>query len=389
MASFDGRLSLQFVTHLANHYTVNQFVELAALAHERGFQRIWLNDNARYRSQVVVLSAIAARVPIGVGTAVLVPYFHHPLEVVDSLAALSELSEGREVGFGLARGSLTQTPQHVTMHKPLALVRELAVFASRALAGERVPYRDFPVLCEYFHLNPAGKFELAFTPKSPVVIYSGGNGPRSLRMGGQVMDGLISSGTFIPMLRAGRLKGMHEMAEAGARSVDPNKTLRKMVELNVSVSRDRDAALEFPKRQVAHSIPQWESLKFTPEEYARLGVERQKVLDLKDAFAQGATIEEAAKLVTERMVLSYYVAGTPAEVADQIVELAGQAQDLGFDEIAFAKLGPDYEEAIEMLAESVMPLAGSSMYGPVRRSRTFVESISRVVELFTWCSRIV
>ena len=39
MASFDGRLSLQFVTHLANHYTVNQFVELAALAHERGFQR--------------------------------------------------------------------------------------------------------------------------------------------------------------------------------------------------------------------------------------------------------------------------------------------------------------------------------------------------------------
>ena len=55
------------------------------------------------------------------------------------------------------------------------------------------------------------------------------------------------------------------------------------------------------------------------------------------------------------MVLSYYVAGTPAEAADQIVELAGQAQELGFDEIAFAKLGPDYEEAIEMLAESVMP----------------------------------
>ena len=355
MAAFDGRLSLQFVTHLANHYTVNRFVELAGLAHERGFQRIWLNDNARYRSQVVVLSAIAARVPIGVGTAVLVPYFHHPVEVVDSLAALSELTEGREVGFGLARGSITQTPQHVTMHRPLALVRELAVFVSRVLAGERVAYDDFPVLCEHYHFNPAGAFQLAFTPRSPVVIYSGGNGPRSLRMGGQVMDGLISSGTFIPMLRAGRLKGMHAMAEAGARGVDPNKTLRKMVELNVSVSRDRDAALEFPRRQVAHSIPQWESLGFTPEEYARLGVERKRVLDLKDAFAQGATIEEAAALVNDRMVLSYYVAGTPSEVAGQVVELAGQAQAMGYDEIAFAKLGPDYEEAIEMLAESVMP----------------------------------
>ena len=355
MTAFDGNLSLQFVTHLANHYTVNRFVELAGLAHERGFQRIWLNDNARYRSQVVVLSAIAARVPIGVGTAVLVPYFHHPIEVVDSLAALSELSAGREVGFGLARGSVTQTPQHVIMHRPLALVRELAVFVSRTLAGEGVTYGEFPALCEYYHFNPAGRFKLAFTPKSRVVIYSGGNGPRSLRMGGEVMDGLISSGTFIPMLRAGRLRAMHEMAEAGARSVDGAKTLRKMVELNVSVSRDRDAAMEFPKRQVAHSIPQWEGLGFTPDEYARLGVERQRVLDLKDAFAQGATIEEAAALVTEEMVLSYYVAGTPAEVADQVVELAGQARAMGYDEIAFAKLGPDYAEAIETLAEWVMP----------------------------------
>lgn len=355
MAAFDGMLSLQFVIHLANRYTANELVELAGLAHRRGFERIWVNDNARYRSQVVVLSAIAARVPIGIGTAILVPYLHHPIEVVDSLATLSDLAEGREIGFGMARGDLAQTPQNVEVHKPIALVRELAVFARRALAGERVPYGDLPVLCEYYHLNPAGSFELAFKPNSPVVIYSGGNGPQSLRMGGQVMDGLISSGTFIPMLRAGRLREMHEIIEAGARSVDPNKTLRKMVELNVSVSRDRAEAIEFPKRQVSHSILQWEALKFTPEEYDRLGVEREKVLELKEAFARGATVEEAARMVTEDMVLNYYVAGRPDEVADQIVELARQAHEMGYDEIAFAKLGPDYEEAINMLADSVIP----------------------------------
>lgn len=355
MTAFNGMLGLQFVAHLANHYTANQLVELAELAHRRGFERVWVNDNARYRSQVVVLSAIAARVPIGIGTAILVPYLHHPIEVVDSLATLSELAQGREVGFGLARGDLAQTPQHVEVRKPIGLVREMAVFASRALAGERVAYRDFPVLCGYFHLNPDGAFELAFRPRSPVVVYSGGNGPQSLRMGGAVMDGLISSGTFIPMLRAGRLQEMHEAAEAGARSVDPNKTLRKMVELNVSVSRDRAAAIEFPKRQVSHSILQWEALGFTPEEYARLGVDRQKVFDLKEAFARGATIEEAARMVTEEMVLAYYVAGRPAEVADQIVELAEQAGAMGYDEVAFAKLGPDYEEAINMIADSVMP----------------------------------
>ena len=96
-------------------------------------------------------------------------------------------------------------------------------------------------------------------------------------------------------------------------------------------------------------------MKFTPEEYDRLGVEREKVLELKEAFAHGSTVEEAARMVTEEMVLNYYVAGRPDEVADQIVELSQQAQDLGYDEIAFAKLGPDYEEAINMLADSVIP----------------------------------
>lgn len=354
MSKFSGAFGLQFVTHLANHYSVHELVELARLAHEKGFERIWLNDNARYRSQVVVLSAIAARVPIGIGTAVLVPYFHHPLEVVDSLATWSELCDGREVGFGIARGDLAQTPQHVDVRRPIALVRDFARFVRRSLAGERVQYSDFPELCDYYRLNPSGSFELAFEPRSPVVIYSGGNGPQSLRMGGAVMDGLISSGTFIPMLKAGRLRGMHVIAEEGARSVDPNKKLRKMVELNVSISEDRQAAIDFPKRQVSHSILQWEARGFTPEEYARLGVERQRVLELKKLYARGATIEEAASLVTEEMVRAYYVAGRPDEVADQILDLAGEAEALGYDEIAFAKLGPDYRKAIELLGGEVM-----------------------------------
>ena len=128
-----------------------------------------------------------------------------------------------------------------------------------------------------------------------------------------------------------------------------------MCELNVSVSEDRTAAIDFPKRQVSHSILQWEAVKFTEEEYARLGVDRARVLELKDAYSHGATVEEAAKLVTEEMVHAYYVAGRPGEVADAIVELAREAETLGYDEIAFAKLGPDYETAINMLAHEVLP----------------------------------
>ena len=88
MAVFRAEIGLQFVTHLANQHTLPDLVRFAALACDKGFEQIWVNDNLRYRSQIVVLTAIAARVPIRIGTAILVPYFHNPMDVADGLASL-------------------------------------------------------------------------------------------------------------------------------------------------------------------------------------------------------------------------------------------------------------------------------------------------------------
>jgi alkanesulfonate monooxygenase SsuD/methylene tetrahydromethanopterin reductase-like flavin-dependent oxidoreductase (luciferase family) len=106
---------------------------------------------------------------------------------------------------------------------------------------------------------------------------------------------------------------------------------------------------------VAHSILQWEALGFTAEEYGKMGVTREQVLSLKRAFEAGATVEEASQLVTEHMVKTYYAAGRPEEVRDQIIELVSAAAGFGYDHVAFAKLGPDYEEAIGLLADQVVP----------------------------------
>lgn len=355
MAQFQGEFGLQFVTHLANHYTLRDLVRLARLAEQKGFAQIWVNDNVRYRGQLQVLTAIAAAVPIRLGTAVLVPYFHQVLDLADSLGALSELCDGREISIGLARGDLGQAPQHVEVIKPIAMVRETAQFLRRVLRGEEVAYTEYPLLCDYYRLNPKGKFRLAFEARSPFSFYSGGNGPQALTMCGRTMDGVISSGTFIPMLRTGRQAKMLALADAAAREASPGKRLRKICELNVSISRDRAQAIEFPKRQAAHSVLQWEARGFTKEDYNTLGVKREQVLRLKECFTSGATVEEAASFVTEDIVRACYVAGRPDEVVEQILSFIGAAAELGYDHIAFAKLGPNYEEAISLLADEVVP----------------------------------
>jgi hypothetical protein len=55
------------------------------------------------------------------------------------------------------------------------------------------------------------------------------------------------------------------------------------------------------------------------------------------------------------MKCAWHAAGTPEEVRDQIIELVGAAEEFGYDHVAFAKLGPDYDEAINLLAEQVVP----------------------------------
>ena len=58
MTIFDGELGLQFVTHLANHYTVPDLVRLAQVAADKGFEQIWINDNIRYRGQLITTQRI-------------------------------------------------------------------------------------------------------------------------------------------------------------------------------------------------------------------------------------------------------------------------------------------------------------------------------------------
>ena len=101
MAVYSGELGLQFTTHIANQYTVPQWIELAELARRNNFDQGCVNDNLGYRNVFVILTAIASRVPIKLGTAILVPYFRNPVDAADAFAALSELVDGNEKALPL------------------------------------------------------------------------------------------------------------------------------------------------------------------------------------------------------------------------------------------------------------------------------------------------
>lgn len=344
----------QFNTHITN-YTVPDFVTMTRRAYDRGLQTMWLNDNARYRNVFIVLSAIAAQVPIKLGTATLVPYFHQPLDLAAKLASLSELCGGRELSVGIAVGDLGQTRAFVDFTKRLPMLRESALFLRQTLAGKAVEFRHFPVLTEFFHLNPNGRFQLAFRPGSALRFYGGSLGPKSLAIAGEYMDGIVFPGQFLAFLRTGRLNGMLAQAREAARRDSASKKLRIAALVNVSILTDRVKARQFALPQVAHSIISLKVANFSQEEFAKLGIDPERVQRLDRMFSEGATIEEAADVVDDKMISAYYLAGTPEEVAPAAIELTRELEAYGIDELVFSKMGPDYAESLDLLGAEVLP----------------------------------
>ncbi|MEX0806289.1 MAG: LLM class flavin-dependent oxidoreductase [Candidatus Binatia bacterium] len=355
MVQFKGEVGLQFTTHIANRYSIPHWVELAELAHKHAFSQLWVNDNLGHRNVFVILSAIASKVPIKLGTAILVPYFRNPIDTAGALASLSEMTAGREISVGIARGDYAQAGNQIEMIKPIAMVKETVQFLDRLFEGKTVSYEEFPVLASYYHLRQSAGIRLGFSPKAPIRFYCGGNGPRIMEIAGQIMDGILIGGFFIPLVRSGRLPGLMEKAERGRKDSGRQTKLRRVCEINISVSNDYDKARAFPKRYIAHMLVVLEAMGFSDEEFIALGIDPGRVKGVKAAFESGGTIDQAAELVTDAMVDAGFIAGTPGDCIEALTEMCGFAQQFGFDQICLAKLGPDYEEAITILSRDLLP----------------------------------
>ena len=355
MAHYAGEVGLQFTTHIANQYTVPRWIELAELARSHKFDQVWVNDNLGYRNVFVILTAIASRVPIKLGTAILVPYFRNPVDTADAFAALSELVEGREISVGIARGDYAQAGHQINLLKPISFVKETVDCIKRLLQGETIYYKDYPALLSFYQLKEDASMHLRFAPKAPILFYSGGNGPKIMRIAGQLMDGVLIGGFFIPLVRSGKLQPLLQAADIGRTESNREAGLKRVCEINISVSSDRERARVFPRRYIAHMLLVLEALGFSDQEFSALNIEPEAIEKIKAAFVRGGTIEDVAPWITDAMLDAGFIAGTPRDCIEKLEEMCGHAQAYGFDQICLAKLGPDYEEAITLLSRDILP----------------------------------
>ena len=298
----------------------------------------------------MVLAALAARIPMSLGTALTAQYFRSPVDAADSIASISELMDGRELSIGLGRGN-SRTPNLIKTPRPVSMLRETAQNLRRLLAGDSVCFADYPSILSYFNFNPTAHFKLNFDPQPPISIYCGSNGPLGMAVGGREMDGLIFGGYYVAALRTGRVPDLlrtvdHAAAEAGKRDAP------KVAEIKISLSKNRQAARDFVKESAERRLLNMYRQGYDPEDIRRLGVDLEDIGRLDQVEANGGDFDH---LVKDQMIYAIFIAGEPGHCLERLLEVRDTARSQGFHQLMFSELGPDLDEALGLLCDDILP----------------------------------
>jgi len=161
---------------------LRDLMALARAADDAGYASIWAPEVGS--RDAIVLSALYGSVTsrCSVGSGVVPVYSRSITALALSVAAAADASDGRFVlGLGAGHRFTAEAWYGAHWDKPRAYIRETIDVLRRILAGERVSHDGL--------FNVAG-FHLGSSPPA-VPIYLGALTPASLRMAGEVADGVI------------------------------------------------------------------------------------------------------------------------------------------------------------------------------------------------------
>jgi 5,10-methylenetetrahydromethanopterin reductase len=293
----------------AESLAVGEFVRHARLAEELGFSSFWVPEDPFWRGAFTVASAIAtatSRIKVGLG--VVNPYTRHPTLIAMELAALEELSRGRSIlGVGAGLKDWIEGRLGIPYTRSTSAMREAVQIVRRMFRGDEVTLdgRVFRI----------GGTRMSFKPpRAEVPVHLGVMGPRNLELAGEIADGVLLSVTTSPAY----LKFAMEHIRRGLKRAGRDEHgFTVGAYLIASISEDERAARDAVKPLLAMLI----SLMAPQPEVPILktaGLDADTIRSFGASLARG---EPPVKMVTDWMIDTFTIAGSPAHCRERLKAL--------------------------------------------------------------------
>lgn len=329
-------MALKFSVGLQGSYPVRDYISKAQRIEEFGFDEVHVYDDLMFKPTWPLLTLIGEHTSsIKVGPGIITPQIVHPCYHAGNLAELDELTEGRAV-LGIARGAFWEFLGIEKQTRPITMVREAIQLIRRLLSGDRTPFHGevFTATEElFFRFEPLRK---------EVPVFIGTWGPKMCQLAGEIADGVKSDGLWNPEY----VKILRENIEIGAKRAkrDPDEVEIIAGPLS-SISADREKARETARRVLAVYLPYLRPMTDVA------GIPEDEIANVREAAARG-DFNRGASYISDLSVAKCSVTGTPEEVIRQIEEM----EAAGVNHVAFGHcLGPDFDEALELLGKEVLP----------------------------------
>lgn len=329
-------MGVRFSVMFTGMYSMLQVADMARRIEELGFDELHVADDLVFRPAWPMLTVAAqATKRIKLGPFIVTPQVAHPVYHASNLAALDELSGGRAI-CGMGRGGFNPLIGIQGPPKAVKMLKEAYLLMQRMLTGDRTAFEG-----EFFKGSPDLYFQYP-VHRPDVPVYIGTWGPQMSKMAGGVAPGIkadcVANADYLRELG----QQMREGAVAAGR--DPEK-LELIVGPLCCISRDRDLAQRTIREMLALLQPFLAPMTFNE------GITADSIAETAALFNAG-DVARAASMVSDRSVRAFSLTGTPQDVIPQIEALI----DAGATNIAFGPpLGPDFGEALELLAAEVLP----------------------------------
>lgn len=327
---------MKFSIRLNNDLPVHQYIELAQLAEQMGFDQFWVSNDIFLRSCVVILSAIAtATKRIEIGSCIINPYTINPAEIAMIAATLDELSGGR-FNLGLSSGAMDflewvgvyPTKPRTDLLEVINVIRRLMVGEKVAVDGQFVQWTD--------------KAYMRFDPLRQVPIYIGAMSPKMIQAIGSVGDG------GLPLLfPPEHYSNVQPLVAKGA--TDAGRDLND-VDLAAciwcSIAEDKQAAEAPLKDKIAYY-----GHALSPLILQQLGLSLSDFDEIEHTLMTERNTEKARNLVTDDM-LKIGITGTPKDVMPRLEALV----EKGVAHLSFGPpLGTNLANAIRLIGREIIP----------------------------------
>jgi len=302
------------VTPYWNNITKSEFIEIAQLAEELGYDSIWVPEMWG-RDAFSILGFLAIHTKrIKLATGIIPVYSRTPAVIAQTIATLDEISEGRMIlGLGTSGPIVVEDWHGVPFEKPLQRTKEYVEIIRKVLNSERVKYEG-----EIFKLK---NFRLQFkTVRKNIPIYIAAMGSKNIQLTGEVADGWIPFLVPPEQLQYSS-RELEKGAEKAGRTTDK---ISISPYIPAAISENENMAEDVIKEYIAYYVGGMGT--FYHQAMVRYGF-KDEADDIVKAWRSGDK-SGAIKSVSPEMVNSFSICGNAQSGKSKISEYVNCGADL-------------------------------------------------------------